>query len=115
MKNILDYAYPTQGNESVHTFSEGNTLPLIARPFAMTHWGPQTEDGNRFFKPSAHQIHGIRATHQPSPWIGDYGHFLVTVQSGQRLLHASQRASSFRMNETVIKQHFFKFSKLYTG
>lgn len=112
MKNILDYAYPTQGNESVHTFSEGNTLPLIARPFAMTHWGPQTEDGNRFFKPSAHQIHGIRATHQPSPWIGDYGHFLVTVQSGQRLLHASQRASSFRMNETVIKPHFFKTNLL---
>ena len=112
MKNILDYANPTQGNESVHTFSEGNTLPLIARPFAMTHWAPQTENGNRFFKPSAHQIQGIRATHQPSPWIGDYGHFLFTVQSGQRFLPASQRSSSFRMDKTVIKPHFFKTKML---
>tara|TARA_B100001250_G_scaffold413573_1_gene448145 strand:+ start:1217 stop:3409 length:2193 start_codon:yes stop_codon:yes gene_type:complete len=108
MKDLLDYVNPTQGNESVHTFSEGNTLPLIARPFAMTHWAPQTEEGNRFFKPSAHQIQGIRATHQPSPWIGDYGHFLLFAQSGQRLLPAYQRASSFRIEETVIKPHFFK-------
>ena len=69
-RTLLDYASPAQGTESVHAFSQGNTLPLVARPFAMTHWGPQTEEGNRFYKPSARQIQGIRATHQPSPWIG---------------------------------------------
>ena len=107
-RTLLDYANPAQGTESVHAFSQGNTLPLIARPFAMTHWGPQTEEGNRFYKPSARQIQGIRATHQPSPWIGDYGHFLLCPQSGDRLLGSWQRNSTFRPDETTLRPHYFK-------
>ena len=37
LRNLLDYVNPGQGSNSVHTFSQGNTLPLVARPFAMTH------------------------------------------------------------------------------
>ena len=107
-QTLLDYVNPAQGTESVHTFSQGNTLPLVARPFAMTHWGPQTEEGNRFYKPSARQIQGIRATHQPSPWIGDYGHFLLCPQSGDRLLGSWQRNSTFRPDETTLRPHYFK-------
>ena len=107
-RTLLDYASPAQGTESVHAFSQGNTLPLVARPFAMTHWGPQTEEGNRFYKPSARQIQGIRATHQPSPWIGDYGHFLLCPQSGDRLLGSWQRNSTFRPDETTLSPHYFK-------
>ena len=107
-RTLLDYANPAQGTESVHAFSQGNTLPLVARPFAMTHWGPQTEEGNRFYKPSARQIQGIRATHQPSPWIGDYGHFLLCPQSGDRLLGSWQRNSTFRPDETTLRPHYFK-------
>ena len=107
-RDLLEYAHPAQGTESVHAFSQGNTLPLVARPFAMTHWGPQTEEGNRFYKPSARQIQGIRATHQPSPWIGDYGHFLLCPQSGRRLLGAGQRNSTFRPDDTTLSPHYFK-------
>ena len=108
MRKLIDYADPTQGTDSVHAFSEGNTLPLIARPFAMTHWAPQTEEGPRFFRPSARQIHGIRATHQPSPWIGDYGHFLLCPQSGRRFLPSWQRTSAFRLEEAVVRPHYFR-------
>ena len=91
MRNLLDYANPAQGTASVHAFSQGNTLHLVARPFGMTHWGPQTEDSSRFYKSDARQLQGIRATHQPSPWIGDYGHFLLCPQSGRRFLQGGQR------------------------
>ena len=108
MRNLLDHVNTAQGTNSVHAFSEGNTLPLVARPFAMTHWAPQTEDSPRFYKPTARQLQGIRATHQPSPWIGDYGHFLLCPQSGRRFLQASQRSSVFRAEDTTLKPHYFR-------
>jgi predicted alpha-1,2-mannosidase len=108
MRNLLDYANPAQGTASVHAFSQGNTLPLVARPFAMTHWGPQTEDSSRFYKSDARQLQGIRATHQPSPWIGDYGHFLLCPQSGRRFLQGGQRSSVFREQDTTLRPHYFR-------
>ncbi|MEZ5277079.1 MAG: GH92 family glycosyl hydrolase [Opitutaceae bacterium] len=108
MRNLLDHANPAQGTSSVHAFSQGNTLPLVARPFAMTHWAPQTEDSPRFYKPDARQLQGIRATHQPSPWIGDYGHFLLCPQSGRRLLQGERRSSVFRPQDTILRPHYFR-------
>jgi len=29
------------------TFSTGNTLPLVGRPWGFNHWAPQTKDGSR--------------------------------------------------------------------
>jgi putative alpha-1,2-mannosidase len=31
-----------QGNDSMPVFSRGNTLPIAARPFGMTHWTLQS-------------------------------------------------------------------------
>ena len=64
-----------QGTDSTVDFSNGNTLPLCARPFGHAHFGPETlgADTNRWYHPSAGQFVGYRLTHQPSPWIGDYG------------------------------------------
>ena len=108
MRDLLDYANPAQGTDSVHAFSQGNTSPLVARPFAMTHWAPQTEEGPRFYKTTARQFQGLRATHQASPWIGDYGHFLLCPQSGRRLLSTGQRPSIFRPEDTVLRPDYFR-------
>ena len=71
-----------QGTKSVPRFSAGNTLPLVQRPFGMAAFAPQTErNGSWFFHPESHSIEGIRLTHQPSPWINDYGTFLMTPQN----------------------------------
>ena len=96
---------PEQGTASIHSFSNGNTLPLVSRPFAMTSWSPQTEESPRFYHPQTRQLQGVRATRQPSPWIGDYGHFLLCPQSGHRYLSAGQRASVFRPKETTLSPH----------
>jgi putative alpha-1,2-mannosidase len=68
-------------------FSTGNTLPLVGRPWGFNHWAPQTRDGSRhtgswWFKGSDHQFTWLRCTHQPSPWIGDWGWFLFSPQIG---------------------------------
>ncbi|MGQ9854463.1 MAG: GH92 family glycosyl hydrolase [Candidatus Oleimicrobiaceae bacterium] len=97
-----------QGTASEFTFSHGNTLPLITRPFAMTSWSSQTNEGRWLFHPAARQLQGIRATRQPSPWIGDYGHFVLMPQTGRLLPEARQRSSVFRPDQTVYLPHYFK-------
>lgn len=68
--------------------STGNTLPLAARPWGFNHWAPQTtmDQTSWWSDMQDNEFHGIRCTHQPSPWIGDYGWFLLrlgTANGGQ--------------------------------
>jgi putative alpha-1,2-mannosidase len=65
------------------SFSTGNTLPLISRPWGFNHWSPQTAAQNArssswWFDGNQHTFTWMRCTHQPSPWIGDWGWFLFT-------------------------------------
>ena len=74
----------TDGNH----FSTGNTLPLITMPGGFNNWSPQTKDGNKhtgswWFQGNEHKLTWLRCTHQPSPWIGDYGWFLFSPQISQ--------------------------------
>lgn len=83
MVNLLAGSF-TDGDR----FSTGNTLPLVGRPWGFNHWSPMTKEGSRrtgswWFKGSDHQLTWLRCTHQPSPWIGDWGWFLFSPQIGQ--------------------------------
>jgi len=95
----------TQGDR----FSTGNTLPLVGRPWAFNHWCPQVKDGNRYagswwFSGSDHHLTWMRCTHQPSPWIGDYGWFLFSPQIG----HADRNPIHFwEPRGAVIRPHLF--------
>lgn len=77
---LLDYVNVKMGTKSKIELSSGNTLPLTQMPFAMASFCPQTEISKEtptwFFDPDASFNEGVRLTHQPSPWIGDYGTFL---------------------------------------
>jgi len=109
LSDFIEFVNPLQGTDSTFTYSCGNTLPLIGYPFAMTSWSLQTSDkSNWFFHPRDRQLQGVRATRQPSPWIGDYGHFVIMPQVGERLIPAESRASCYRNKESVIKPNFLK-------
>jgi predicted alpha-1,2-mannosidase len=110
--SLLDYVNPLQGTDSHHGFSTGNTLPLIAMPFGMNHWSPQTAEGSWFFSPHHRKLQGLRCTHQPSPWMGDYGAVTILPQSGRRLLTAHQRSAAYR---STIKPHHFAAELLGNG
>src|SRR5690349_842724 len=71
----VDYVNVMTGTESKYSFSTGNTYPAITLPYAMNCWVPQTgEMGNGWvYTYDAAKIMGIKETHQPSPWINDYG------------------------------------------
>ncbi|CAK0904634.1 unnamed protein product [Prorocentrum cordatum] len=67
------------GQKAGQHHSAGNTLPLVARPWGFNHWAPvSTLDATSWwFDSTADTFHGIRCTHQPSPWIGDYAWFML--------------------------------------
>lgn len=108
--SYLDYVNPLQGTDSVFNFSNGNTLPLVSMPFGMNAWTLQTKDGSStwFFHPHDRHCHGVRLTHQPSPWIGDYGSLLFMPQTGKELFPAANWGSSCRIDESVISPDYLK-------
>lgn len=110
MKSILQYVNPLQGTASTFTFSNGNTLPLVALPFGMAAWSAQTDEAGKgwFFHPSHRRFEGLRLTHQPSPWIEDYGHLTLLPQTGALALSSAKRSSSFRSEEMEVKPDYFK-------
>ncbi len=95
-----------QGTDSTLYFSTGNTLPLVARPFGTHHWTIRTEeDATRFFLPSSRSFRALRLTHQPSPWIGDYGALELIPQCGEKMPGARGRSSCFRPETLELLPH----------
>ncbi|MCO6043960.1 GH92 family glycosyl hydrolase [Aeoliella sp. ICT_H6.2] len=69
-------ASPLIGTDSEFRFSNGNTYPAVAAPFGMTFWTPRTGDETGWiYQYGKDKLRGFHATHQPSPWMGDYGNF----------------------------------------
>lgn len=107
--SLLKYVNPLQGTESVYQRSHGNSLPLVALPFAMASFAPQSNEsgGGWWFHPSHTRFEGVRLTHQPSPWIGDYGHLTMLPQTGPLKLSAHDRSTSFRKQDMTVAPDYF--------
>lgn len=106
----IPYVNIKMGTKSHMRFSTGNALPLVQLPFGMASFCPQTEviDDREgwFFNPDLPSIEGIRLTHQPSPWIGDHGTFLLTPQSDLVFDTARSAWSGYRIKESVFKPNY---------
>ena len=111
--DLLRHVNVLQGTDSHHGFSTGNTLPIVAVPFGMNHWSAQTSEGRWFFSPHDKKLQGVRCTHQPSPWMADYGHFTVMANTGpERHLSPGRRARAYRGE---FHPHYFKAELLNDG
>lgn len=72
------------GSLNKREFSNGNTLPYTGVPFGMNYFVLQNQLGsNWFFDPTLPICQGIRLTHQPSPWMGDYSSLLMLPVTGE--------------------------------
>ena len=80
--NYLKYVNIKQGSKSLHRFSQGNTLPLVQKPFGFAAFSLQTETsrGSWYYHPDDRSVEGIRLTRQPSPWISDHSAFTMMPQ-----------------------------------
>ena len=95
--NPVSYVNPLMGSESTFELSTGNTYPAIAMPWGMNFWTPQTgKMGDGWtYNYTAHKIRGLKQTHQPSPWINDYGQFSIMATTGKPVFDEAKRASWF--------------------
>ncbi len=109
-KDYADLVNPLMGSQSTFELSTGNTYPAIARPWGMNFWTPQTGpmgDGWQY-QYTANKIRGFKQTHQPSPWINDYGQFSIMPVTGAPLFREDERQSWFSHNGEVAKPYYYK-------
>ncbi len=108
-KHISDYVNPLMGTSSKISFSNGNTYPAIAMPWGMNFWTPQTgEMGHGWaYTYDAEKIRGFKQTHQPSPWINDYGQFSIMPITGKVTFDQNKRASWFSHKAEVAKPYYY--------
>lgn len=106
----VEYVNPLMGTQSTYELSTGNTYPAIARPWGMNFWMPQTGkmgDGWAYVY-TANKIWGFKQTHQPSPWINDYGQFSLMPVVGTPEFDQDKRASWFSHKGEVAKPYYYK-------
>eukprot|EP01069_Polyplicarium_translucidae_P010464 Polyplicarium_translucidae@DN3380_c3_g2_i2.p1 len=76
-----DYVKTNIGWDNRFELSGGNTLPIVGAPWGHTYWVPEVTHADDmawwWFNPRSPKLVGVRCTHQPSPWIGDWGFFRV--------------------------------------
>ena len=105
----VSYVLPLMGTDSSFKLSSGNVYPAIARPWGMNFWTPQTgKIGDGWgYTYAANKIAGIKQTHQPSPWINDYGQFAVLPVTGKRAFHQDDRPSWFSHKAEKAMPHYY--------
>ena len=109
-KDFTQYVNPLMGTLSSFELSTGNTYPAIARPWGMNFWTPQTGkmgDGWQYVY-TANKIRGFKQTHQPSPWINDYGQFSIMPVTGKPEFDEDKRASWFSHKGEVALPYYYK-------
>jgi len=109
-KNVVDHVNPLMGTATKHEFSNGNTYPAIALPWGMNFWTPQTGPmGNGWaYTYDSSRIVGFKQTHQPSPWINDYGQFALMPATGKLVFKETDRASWFSHKAEESRPYYYK-------
>lgn len=108
--NPVDYVNPLMGTDSKFALSNGNTYPAIGLPWGMNMWTPQTGGlGNGWqYTYGADKINGFKQTHQPSPWMNDYGQFAIMPTTGHIKVTQDERASWFSHKAETVKPYYYK-------
>lgn len=106
----VDYVSTLVGTLSKYSLSTGNNYPATARPWGMNFWTPQTgKMGDGWtYSYTEDKIRGFKQTHQPSPWINDYGQFSIMPESGtEPVFDEDKRASWFSHKSETAKPHYY--------
>ena len=106
----VDYVSTLVGTQSSYAISTGNTYPAVCMPWGMNFWTPQTGkmgDGWTYTY-TADKLRGFKQTHQPSPWINDYGQFTIMPETGEApIFDEEKRASWFSHKAEVATPYYY--------
>jgi len=105
-----DLVNTLMGTDSKPDLSNGNTYPAIGTPWGMNYWTPQTGkngDGWQYTYP-AEKIIGFKQTHQPSPWMNDYGQFSIMPNTRGLKWKEADRGSWFSHKAEEATPYYYK-------
>ena len=104
-----EWVNPIMGTDSKYSFSNGNTYPAITMPWGMNCWTPQTGPNGYGWQYiySADKIRGFKQTHQPSPWMGDYGQFSIMPMTGKLEFNEEKRGSWFSHKAEISNPYYY--------
>ena len=111
MKNYA-YVNTKMGTENTFRYSNGNCNPITAVPHGMASFtiqsdtsatGTELKRSRWFYSPYAKSFEGIRLTHMPSPWLGDYGAVVIAGQRGEFVHHRGIHFGYIDREKTVIE------------
>lgn len=107
--DLVELVNPLMGTDSKVSLSNGNTTPSVALPWGMNFWIPQTGKSGDGWAYTYHsdKIRGLKQTHQPSPWISDYGQFSIMPVTGKLKFQEDERASWFSHKSEISKPHYY--------
>jgi predicted alpha-1,2-mannosidase len=104
-----DWVNPLMGSDSKPDLSNGNTYPAVGTPWGMNYWSPQTGkmgDG-WMYQYASDKLRGFKQTHQPSPWMNDYGQFAIMPVTGKMKFDQDARASWFSHKSEISKPYYY--------
>ena len=104
-----EYVSTLVGTQSEYLLSTGNTYPAVALPWGMNFWTPQTGkmgDGWAYTY-NAHTLRGLKQTHQPSPWINDYGQFSLMPVRGVKCFDEESRQSWYSHQAEQARPYYY--------
>ena len=97
-----EYVNTKMGTFNSRRYSNGNCYPVCAVPRGMNFFTIQSVgNSNWFYSPYEPSFEGIRLTHQPSPWLSDYGNLLIWADRGAKT--APPYWSSYDIKNAVIE------------
>ncbi|MDO4604651.1 MAG: GH92 family glycosyl hydrolase [Helcococcus sp.] len=111
MKNIINeiledkrFTDTRYGTNNTYEFSNGNALPYTGVPYGQNYIVVETNPngGSWWFNPHDRKFSGFRITHQPSPWMGDFSHFVIQPFSENNNIIYNPYSSIFRPNFNII-------------
>jgi len=105
----VDFVNPLVGTQSKYSLSNGNTYPATARPWGMNFWSPQTgKSGSGWmYVYTEDKLRGFKQTHQPSPWINDYGQFSIMPVTTGPFWNEDERASWFSHKAETSTPYYY--------
>lgn len=105
----VDYINPLMGTASDPGLSNGNTYPAIGLPWPMNFWTPQTgKNGDGWaYTYDGQKIRGFKQTHQPSPWMNDYGQFSIMPVTNHLKFDQDDRESWFSHKSEESRPYYY--------
>lgn len=114
--NPEEYVNVLGGTKSRMDMSGGNVLPETQVPWGFNGWAPTTEpDQLIWFYPESTRFYGIRCTHQPSPWMGDYATLRLMAHVYDDRHSQAGEFSLFKSSQSLWYPYYQKHTLLAYG